>query len=732
MPDSINTLPPDIGQTLSELRKAAGRTQTYIEERLKEQGLNVDQTRVSRIEKGLVTPTEGEIEGYLSTIGTDEAKAYRELLNQPWEILERPPFRHPQRDVLCKAEVALQWVKDFKSQPVPDFLKSRVQKYEDRLLREAKYLTSLKHPIAYVGKIGIGKTTAVCKLAGLVVPQAASFERQSGLATGSGGTTVCEVHIRRAEKFRAEKFGILLEPQSKEEIEKLIEDYWASWKSSTEGEQKNQQRDVSSEITRTLRNMTGLARVSREGANGKKEKFDELVDLVNKCADLEAFRVEILDRMKLQERTQREFWCQETSPSAGLEWLKKTFEDINYVRNKELPLPERIDVFVPDQVFPSSPYELEIVDTKGIDGTAIRQDLKRYQIDDPPRALTVLCSGFNDAPDLAIQSLIDNLIETGSKEVLEKRVILLVLPRPDEALATKDDAGYEVDTEEEGYELKHDRVLETLQQKCTEASNVPILFFNAQSKQDDPAQINKALIQRIEKLREPHVERLKNAIEGIDGLIQHQEDEAHQDVRDALKRFVKRHQNDLASVQWSVHEYLLAQMNYEHPSRIRAAMRNGGTWKNLDVYFLLGEGARAVAWSHTQQAFNGLKEQLKDLLDEHKQKPAIQNFLREILASWDEWREDFLKFAQLAGEQKFSPQLKYSDIWAQCADIKGSGFRDRVILRLRYWFNAPEQRNLQNLLKDPMEKAWQEKVLAQLEKLTDDGVEADKAALSKQ
>jgi transcriptional regulator with XRE-family HTH domain len=720
MPDSINNLPPDIGQTLSELRKAAGRTQTYIEERLKEQGLNVDQTRVSRIEKGLVTPTEGEIEGYLSTIGTDDAKAYRKFLQQPWKILDRPSFRHPQRDVLCKAEAALQWVKDFKSQPAPDFLKIQTQQFENRLLSEGKYLTSLKHTIAYVGKIGIGKTTAVCKLAGLVIPQAQSFERQSVLATGSGGTTVCEVHIRSAKKF-----GMLLEPQSKEEIEKLIEDYWASWKSSKEGEQKNQQTDVSSEITRTLRNMTGLAR-------GKKEKFDELVDLVNQCADPETFRVEILDRMKLQERTQREFWCEETSPSAGLEWLKKTFEDINYVRNKELPLPELIDVFVPDKVLPSSPYELEIVDTKGIDGTAIRQDLKRYQVDKPARALTILCSGFNDAPDLAIQNIIDNLIETGSKEVLEKRVILLVLPRPDEALATKDDFGYEVDTEEEGYELKHDRILETLQQKFTEASNVPILFFNAQSKQDDPAQINKAIIQRIEKLREPHVDRLKNAIDGINGLIQHQEDEAHQDVRDALKRFVKRHQNDLASVQWSVHEYLLAQMNYEHPSRIRAAMRNGGTWKNLDVYFLLGEGARAVAWSHTHEAFNGLKEQLKDLLDEHKQKPAIQNFLREILASWDEWREDFLKFAQLAGEQKFSPQLKYSDIWAQCADIKGPGFRNRVIWELRAWFKAPEQRNLQKLLKDPMEKAWQEKVLAQLEKLTDDGVEADKTALSKE
>lgn len=727
MPDSIKDFPSDIGQTLSELRKAAGRTQTYIEERLKERGLNVDQTRVSRIEKGLVTPTQGEIEGYLSAIGTDDAKAYGEFLKQPWEILQSPSFWHPQRDVLCKAETALQWLKDFKSQPAPDFLKSRAQQYEDRLLREAKYLTSLKHPIAYIGKIGIGKTTAVCKLTGLVIPQDKQIDlnSQSVLATGGGGTTVCEVHIRPGKKF-----GILVEPQSREDIEKLVEDYWASWKNSTEGEQKNQQREVSSEITRTLRTMTGLARGSREGANGKKEKFDELVDLVNKCADLETFRVEILDRMKLQERTHREILCEETSPSAGLEWLKKTFEDINYVRNKELPLPARINVSVSDKIFISSSYELEIVDTKGVDGTAIRQDLKNYL--DDSRALNVLCSGFNDAPDLAIQSLIENLSETGSEGVLKERVIILVLPHGKEAFAMTDDDGYRVETEQEGYDLKRDQVLEKLQQKCIEANDVPILFFNAESKEDEPAKINKALIERIEKLREPHVELLKNAIEGIDGLIQHQEDEAHQEVRNILKSFVKRHQNDLAPVQWSVHQYLLRQMNYEHPGKIRAAMRNGGAGKNLDVYFLLGEGARAVAWSHTQQAFNGLKEQLKYLSDKHKQKPAIQNFLKEILGSWDEWREDFLKFAQLAGEQKFRPQLKYSDIWAQCADIKGSGFRDRVIGRLRSWFNAPEQQNLQNLLKEPMEKAWQEKVLAQLEKLTDDGVEADKTALSKQ
>jgi transcriptional regulator with XRE-family HTH domain len=166
MPDSSKDIPTDLGQNLAELRNAAGLKQADIA-----RSIEVDQSRISRIEKGDVTPTMSEIERYLSAIETDDAKAYHEFLKQPWEILDRPSFRHPQRDVLCKAEAALQWVKDFKSQPVPDFLKSRVQQFENRLLSEGKYLTSLKHTIAYVGKIGIGKTTALCKLAGLVIPK---------------------------------------------------------------------------------------------------------------------------------------------------------------------------------------------------------------------------------------------------------------------------------------------------------------------------------------------------------------------------------------------------------------------------------------------------------------------------------------------------------------------------------------------------------------------------------
>jgi hypothetical protein len=42
-----------------------------------------------------------------------------------------------------------------------------------------------------------------------------------------------------------------------------------------------------------------------------------------------------------------------------------------------------------------------------------------------------------------------------------------------------------------------------------------------------------------------------------------------------------------------------------------------------------------------------------------------------------------------------------------------------VIQKLKDWFKEPEQRDRQKYLNSQVQKAWQEKVLAKLEKLTD-------------
>src|SRR5207249_8168988 len=122
---------------------------------------------------------------------------------------------------------------------------------------------------------------------------------------------------------------------------------------------------------------------------------------------------------------------------------------INNGRSPGMSLPRRIDVLVPEPLLKDSNLILSFVDTKGVDDTAIRPDLK-LRLDDP-RTLTILCSRFNSAPDTTMQRFIEHTIQTGSERVLSERVLLLVLPRPDEARAMKDDAGQLSDIDADGY-----------------------------------------------------------------------------------------------------------------------------------------------------------------------------------------------------------------------------------------------------------------------------------------
>ncbi|MFB2921300.1 helix-turn-helix domain-containing protein [Aerosakkonema funiforme] len=715
---NINHLPSDLGQTLAELRTAAGLKQTDIAQRL-----NVDQSRVSRIEKGNVTPTSSEIEGYLSAIGTEDGEAYRQFLKLHWKHLERPSFWHPERDALCKTEISLQKLENFKSQPkISKQQINEAELYGDTLRREAQYLIDLNHSIAFIGKNGVGKTTAVCKLTGLINPQQPQFDRQSLLATNTSRTTVCEVSIRSEKQF-----GLIVHPLSVDEINKVIEDFWAVWKDCTEEDREDKKNDVAWEIERALRNMI-------KAVEGNTESEDPLAALVNQCDSLPIFRSEIFDKLKLSERKQVEFWFNETSEQKNREEFKKKFQAINYSRDKELPLPQRIDVMVPDKIFESSPYNLEIVDTRGVEvegtakGTVLRQDLIKYL--DDPRTLSVLCCKFGDAPGDVIYSFIDNLSQT-RQEAFKERVVILVLVHNNDALKTRNDFGDYIDTEGEAYKIEDNKIrsqIRKLQQKCSTLINMPILFLNASS--EDSRQVAEELNKQLENLRYFHVQPLLEAVDALDVLIKNVEEKnaqlARKNVLESLKIFLEQNPK-LPVYSWRIQdEYLFDEMKKTHPRKVLATVRRDGKLDSFNVYDILANGSRNIAWHSSKEPFYGLNGIINNLLGNPELKPT-HNFLKQIKSNWSVWREDFLKYSEQTGKQVFQYQLEYYFNWAECAAMYGQKgkFRDQVIAKLEEWFDDPEQRKLHNLLKARIEKAWEEKVLAQLKKLTDESLEAE-------
>jgi transcriptional regulator with XRE-family HTH domain len=700
--------PSDLGPTLAKLRKNAGRKQGYIEEALEQEDISLTQSQISRIENGTVKPSRSEIEAYLSAIDTDEAQDYRKFLDQSWENLQRPSFWNPQREDLWKAETCLQELNRLISPEAPEYLRRQAEMHQERIQQEAEYLGSLKHSIAYVGSIGVGKTAAICHLTGLLIPKAKKFTSKNALPVAAGRTTVCEVGIKVGEKL-----GVRIKPQTPEEIDKLVEDLSVQWVSENQEHPDSEKADLSGivpqEIKRLLLNMAGL---NDQG----------FVGLVKSCKTNDSLVEKFKEKLKLQDRKKQEIWFEDENSNLNeIEWLQKTFNAINYGNNLEVTVPKLIDVIVPDGMVYDSVFELEIIDTRGLDkeGTTIRRDIMDCLHN--PRTLTVLCSSFNDAPSSQICDIIDNLIQEGSEKVLSERTLILCLPKNDEADDMKNLAGDEIDSTEEAYELKKKEIHNKILPKLTDCDekDISVLFFNAKSGGEDPSKIFDNLLTKISDLRKASCSRLQKATNAINILIKNQKKldakKAYQKVIQSLKSFLDEYCQEALSLSPS-YRYLIWEIEKKHQKTIRATIIRLGQYDQLDIYVILGQVTRTVAWNTTSSIFYEFRGAIKNLKSDPLVKEYAETFLEEILVNWKGWHEDFLSKTEQLGEDIFKRRLLSSYLlWWECNECKGLGYKKDVLTKLEKWF--AEQQDLQTDLNSQIEEAWQNKVLAKLENL---------------
>jgi hypothetical protein len=392
--------------------------------------------------------------------------------------------------------------------------------------------------------------------------------------------------------------------------------------------------------------------------------------------------------------------------------------DVNNGRHEEFSLPNRIDIIIPHNPLNIPKYEVEVIDTKGVDQTAIRPDLQACI--DNPRTVTVLCSRFNDAPGISAQNLIEHLNKAGQSLVLlSKRVKLLALPRPTEAIAMKDDSGESAQTDEDGYIMKAEQV--ELLLKRIGVENMPMYFFNSVS--DASQQLNKFIIEQLNTLRTEKVERISLVGDAVDYLIKHQEEEhvrtAQRHVAKKLKIFLERY-SDLPEQNWDVHEYLLSEIMNTHARTAWASVRREGNWSNLNVHFTLGYGARMDARKCTEKIYYGLLEIVQNMLGDSDLKPS-HVFLKELDSNWLSWYGNFLNIVQRIGSQVFRPALDGNSVWLECAELYGEGtqFRREVASKLREWFRSSEQSHLYDLLRIRISEAWRTEVLGRLSQLVD-------------
>ncbi|HEX8402672.1 MAG TPA: helix-turn-helix transcriptional regulator [Allosphingosinicella sp.] len=711
-------LPSTIGTDLLGLRTAASITQGQLAQKA-----GMDQSRISRMEKGDALPSAGDVErllGALGELGSDGAAHYAHFLGGEWHHIDRPDFSNPQISALELADETLGKLDAFlqeEERPWP--LRRQLERQQTAILQSAAYLHGTSHQIAFIGEVGVGKSTAISFLYSLLEPASPDGRRMERvvLETGGGHTTLCEVNIRRGPAC-----GILVQPQSDPEMRALVGDFCASTWLRRPGAEADQGEKVgvSEEVQRALRNMSGLTVKRERGPDGKNVYRDQAIELAQLCLSEEEFRARVLDRMQLETRTRRELWVDESGSKGAMQQLRATFRDVNNGRLGDVPMPGSIDIMLPGFGGELPGLTVSVVDTKGMDEVTVRPDLDARLKDN--RTHVVLCSTFNQAPSTSTQLLLEHLRNAHGLRVDAGKVSVLALPRPGEALGVKDDAGLPAQDDEDGYNLKRDQIIRQLCAGDSSMSGVPVFFFNAHD--DDPAGTVREVYDQVAVLRQSYQERLLGECAAVEEILRKHQEHAFtaavQEVATQLGNFLAAHRQPGARVRQAYQELIETLRSTRYASTVWAMTRRNGEYYNFSTTHQIGAGGAKDAMLRSRDWFS----KLQAVLDTQKQDAALQpaeQTIKQIEASTPGWRRAFVEAVRTAAAEIYREELeKDENLWRECYTQwgRGPGFRDRVVAQLRTWFER--RTDLNDKLEQQVASAWEYHVLSQLERLTDE------------
>lgn len=682
-----------VGHRLAQLRERTGLKQADLARRI-----TWSPAVLSRVEAGERKLSDDELDKVLTAIGTEEAAELADVLGRSWRLLPRPALDHPDQNLLWKAEQMAAALTAAAEDPEarPAF-QQRLKEYIDEITQGAELLLRREHQIAFVGSIGIGKSTAICRATGLEITG------QQGrpvpvLETGGGGVTLCEVHLSSGPGF-----GIIVEPRSQDDIRADVEDFVDQLRqtSGSTGDGEDETAAVPREIERAIRNMTGLAPRRSKGPDGRMVRTDPAKELAGKFTERRDLVVEVLTLMGLHRRDRRDEWHSPTSTASPLEWIRTTFERINNGRHPEFSFPARIDIVVPE-LLRIDDLEISVVDTRGIDQPAARADLEDLLED--PHTVSLLCSGFNDAPAQTIQHLLQRAREINNTQI-DQNAGIVVLARPGEALAVKDESGLRAESDDEGYDLKGEQVSTAL--TPYRLSDLPIHFFN--SFEDDPATLRTFVGDRVRSTRQEFRRRLEDVLDRTELLLSNAEQEQVQAVQREAGRLVgtwiRQHRNP-GSAGGRVHDTLLDEIGLVHASTVHAAARRNGEWRSLSYSHQLGYGGRKVAVAALNASvtgFTGLCETLSESL------PEAAELLSQAQSVMAAAYEELLRKLQLTSMTLYQRQLRQDpQFWTENVGEwgNGPGYRVRVLRRNRDWFQENTRHELEVQITAALSREW--------------------------
>lgn len=636
---------------------------------------------------------------YLSAIGSELALEVVSYYAENW-LGSPPTFLHPDRQSLWQFDQAQRQLNMFEQERDDPILRGPIQLLRDELGTAQAYLRRQDHVIAWVGDIGVGKTTALSHAVGFLVGDGRS-SRRPAFPTGSGRVTVCETAIRPAPTF-----GVIVDTVDDEEIIRLTRDMIASLVPGAAG------IGVSAEVARLLRNMAKM-KITTSTVDDELVTRDPISDLLGLGRNLDEVTDLVVAEMALNERRERQIILPEDTED-GMQWISKLVSDINSGQDARFSLPKRITVLMPAQNLKADGHTLSVVDTRGVEGITQRPDLNLHNEDS--RTLVVLCTKFADAPNPTVQRHLREAVEAVSDAIERQRRCILVLPRGDEALDVPglDDGPL---TREHGYVLRRKEIELALINAGLPPT--PIYFYDARN---DPATgIWKRIRSQVTAMRGAFVDRGNLAVAGVRNLVENVDNVRANAAMGEIERELRRLLHDIATIHDSVrpaHSNLIDQIAVGHHSSIAASINRRGAWDNFQFDHILGNGVRIDANLRTQALIQRIEHRLMDFESKFEEMESVVQTLAGLRSRLAEARQEFLAVTRTIGVDAYGALLiEASDIWSETARRygQGPGYKNEVAARWREWFETDEavQKTARGV-SERLQNAWEAWILKPL------------------
>jgi transcriptional regulator with XRE-family HTH domain len=663
--------------------------------------LDTNPSVISRLERSV--SADGQLAArYLHALNTPLAADIIEFYERPWGRMDPPSFLHPNREELWTISQSLKALDEFERSPAnAPILRGSIILLREDLNRLMDDLSRLEHTIAWIGDIGVGKTTALAFATSILITDGKGLPKPV-FPTGAGRTTVCETVIKAAPAY-----GVGVEALTEDEVRSLTRDLVMGLTDGPYG--------VSAEVGRVLRNMSGM-RIARVLEGEKLVPVDPIRKLLSEEPDVDRVVDSLVAAMNLPARNETQLVLSEEAEH-GQDWLAETITAINNGQHERFSVPRRINVLLPSPILTRGGIKLNIVDTKGIEGTTQRADLRQHL--DDPRTLVVLCAKFPDAPSATVQRILKENEDAGSDSAKKGRICILALPRADEPMQISGD-GQPVSSSEEGIAIRSEEIAAAL--RSAALPDIPTVFFDALK--DKPDQVWSSLMGLVIRMRDHHVERLARTVRGVDRLINDvdlvKSEAARAQIEIDALRLIELIAK-LPSVKRHAHENLMTQFDLAHQSSIAASVNRRGDWGNFPVLHILGIGVRNDANLRVAERFDQIDHTLRDWRLEHSDVLDVVQDIDAILARTSGWRQDYLAMAQSIGRDAFRNALERdSDLWRKAAERYGDGpgYKKDLAIAFKDFFERDALDDVREGIDRRLDQAWKQIVLEPLRETT--------------